>query len=114
MTEIKSISPFLKNFFFSAFKSNKHFKEAEKAIGKIKSVSIIITEEKTFMRALSERENIETPFTPEEKKQLFKTFKIHEETIKESKRIFVMMDMDNKMIHIRQTKTSGEKKDISL
>ncbi len=108
------INPYLKHFFFSSFKSRKEIKEAEKRIGKINSVSIIITEEKTFMRAVSDSETVDTPFTDEEKKQLIKTFKVKEETIKQSKSIFVMLDMNKKNIYIRQNLLNGEKKEITL
>lgn len=111
---VTKLNPFLKNFFFSALKSHKRIKEGEKKIGKFKSLSIVITQGRTFMRATGEKETADIDFTPEERTQLLKTFKVKQSTIDESKSIFLMLDMVGKNIHIQQSKMNGEKINLTL
>lgn len=109
-----AVTPALKNFFFYALKSKKEFKEAQKELGEITSVSIVITPARTFMRASSLTNEADTDFTPEEKAKMLKTFKVKKEVVDACKSIFIRLDMDKKNIHIQQNKLDGTQKNIII
>ena len=83
-TEIKgSINPALRNFFFFSLKSQKNIKQGEKEIGKIKTISFIITEQQTKMEAESATDKRETILTDEEKYKMLKIFNVKKESVDE-------------------------------
>ena len=108
------LNPFLKNFFFKAFKSRKDYKNAEKEMGTIDTVSIIITPEKAFMRSQSQSQKIDVPIEPDELKTFLKRINVKEQTIKESKSIFVVLEMEKQNIIIRQKKIDDTTKIFEL
>lgn len=115
-TEIQgNINPALRNFFFFSFKSQKHYKEGEKEIGKIKTVSFAITEKLTKMQAESVTgKKRQTILTDDEKYQMLKIFSVKRETVDECKSVYVILDMDNKKAYIRKKKKTGEIENITI
>src|SRR4051812_47858011 len=91
--EIKKIRirlpAFVKNFFFTELEASPQFIESQKKVGIVKTISIIISPEKSFMRCTSNEfpNGVDEPFTPEEKARMLKTFKIKEKTVKACKLI---------------------------
>jgi len=120
-TEIKGdINPALRNFFFFSLKSQKNFKQGEKEIGKIKTVSFIITEQETKMESESVPDKdgltkkVKTILTDEEKYKLLKIFGVKRESVDECKSVFVILNMDTKTAFIRKKKKTGEIENITI
>ena len=108
------VNKYLKNFFFMAFKSTPPYKALEKEIGQIDTVTVIISTGKNILRAQSEDKTEDTPFTEEEMKKFLKTLNVKEETVKQCKSIFVMLDMKNQKVFIQQNRIDGTKKEFDL
>ncbi len=108
------ISPYMRNFFFMAFKARKEYKDVQKELGKIEDISIIITQKKAFLRAMSQDKHEDSDITPEELKKFLKMINVKEEAVKDCKHIFINLDMQNKIIFIQQTKLDGTKKEIEI
>lgn len=115
-TETKGdINPALRNFFFFSFKSQKSYKEGEKEIGKIKTVSFIITDQESRMEAESVTGNKRiTILTDEEKYKLLKIFGVKRESVDECKSTFVVLNMESKTAHIRRKKKTGEIENLTI
>lgn len=109
----KALAPY-KNFFFTELAASKEFQDCESVIGKIHSVTIIISKERTYMVSKSLNDMEETDFTEEEKKRMLQTFKVKQSTVDSCRSIFLRLDIIGQTIHIRQNKLDGTKKTINF
>jgi len=98
----------LKHFLFSGIKRRKEFKTIQKEHGKITSLSIIITPEKSILRCTCGKVKQDEPFTEKEMKQLLKMFKVDPAKVEASKHIFVICDFASLKISFLQEKKDGE------
>jgi uncharacterized protein (UPF0128 family) len=114
--EVKHIklNPYLKNLFFEGFKSGEQYQEVERRLGKNADVSIIIQDGKAILRASKAEKKQDIPFTDGEYKTLLKKFRVKEETVKECKSIFLLIDFEAQNIHIQKNKLDGTKQNFIL
>lgn len=108
------LNPYLKNLFFEGFKSGEQYQEVEKNVGKNADVSIIITNGKAILRASKAEIKEDIEFTDKEYTTFLKKFRVKEETVKECKSIFIMLDFENQNIHILQNRLDGTKRKFIL
>lgn len=108
------LNPYLKNLFFEGFKSGEQYQEVERNVGKNADVSIIIQDGKATLRASKEQKKHDVQFTDSEYKTFLKKFRVKDETVKECKTIFILIDFETQNIHIRQNRLDGTKKDFIL
>lgn len=109
-----SLNPYLKNLFFEGFKSGEQYQEVERHVGTNADVSIIIKDGKATLRASKGENKHDIPFLDDEYKTFLKKFRVKEETIKECKSIFILIDFETQNIHIVQNRLDGTKRKFIL
>lgn len=108
------INKFMKNFFFKAFKARREFKDVEKAIGTVETVTIIISKNKNILRAKNGDKQYDSPFTEEEMSKFLKSLNVKQSTVDACKSIFVMLNFKTQMFSIQQNKLDGTQTNINF
>lgn len=104
------INAYLKNLFFEGFKSGEQYQEVERHVGKNADVSIIIRDGQAILRASKGDIKHDIPFLDKEYKTFLKKFRVKEETVKECKSIFILIDFETQCINILQNRLDGSKR----
>ena len=108
------IAKSLRRFFFSAFKRRPELKGVAKEIGKIDSVTVIISKGKNILRAKSGEKKRDVDFSQSEIDKLLKSLRVKKETVDACKNIFVMMDFNKLKIFIQQNRLDGTIKEFDI
>ncbi len=107
-----------RHFFFSALESqigNEVRKLSKVDLGKLISISFIVTKEKTIQRVKFEKKEGDSELTDAERKGFASTVGIDiEKELSTCKSIFCMVSMEKKKIFITYNYETGEPKNITI
>lgn len=103
------VNKHVKNALFHLFKVSPMYKKAKNAIGHdLDTLSMIMSNDKCFLRSKFGSITEDTPISKEEIIPFLKHVNVKEETFRNSKTIFVILDFRKKTAFIEQMSLTGE------